>query len=112
MYFVTEYCEQDNALLSKYKRLKMILSHFKKRFFDEYIFALRERHQYDVKKTNNHPMLKINDIFLLKEDKPRTKWRKGKIFKLLYGNDNLVRGVGLLITQKLKGKMEKIRRPL
>ena len=37
MYFVTEYCEQDNALLSKYKRLKMILSHFKKRFFDEYI---------------------------------------------------------------------------
>ena len=42
MYFVTGYCEQDNALLSKYKRLKMILSHFKKRFFDEYILALRE----------------------------------------------------------------------
>ena len=43
MYFVTEHCEQDNALLSKYKRLKMILSHFKKRFFDEYILAVRER---------------------------------------------------------------------
>ena len=42
MYFVTEYCEHDNALFSKYKRLKMILSHFKKRFFDEYILALRE----------------------------------------------------------------------
>ena len=90
----------------------MILSHFKKRFFDEYILALRERHQYEVKKTNNHPILKINDIVLLKEDKPRIKWRKGKIIKLLYGNDNLVRGVELLITQKLKGKMEKIRRPL
>ena len=112
MYFVTEYCEQDNALLSKYKRLKMILSHFKKRFFDEYILALRERHQYEVKKTNNHPILKINDIVLLKEDKPRIKWRKGKIIKLLYGNDNLVRGVEVLITQKLKGEMEKIRRPL
>ena len=32
--------------------------------------------------------------------------------KLLYGNDNLLRGVELLITQKLKGKIEKIRRPL
>ena len=42
IYFVTEYCEQDNALLSKYKRFKMILSHFKKRFFEEYILALRE----------------------------------------------------------------------
>ena len=43
IYFVTEYCEQDNALLSKYKRFKMILSHFKKRFFEEYILALREK---------------------------------------------------------------------
>ena len=43
MYFVTEHCKQDNALLSKYERLKMILSHFKKRFFDEYVLALRER---------------------------------------------------------------------
>ena len=42
MYFATEYCEQENTLLNKYKRLKMILSHFKKRFYDEYILALRE----------------------------------------------------------------------
>ena len=33
-----------------------------------------------------------------KEDKSRIKWRKGKIIKLLYGNDNLVQGVELLIT--------------
>ena len=81
MYFVTEYFEQDNALLSKHKRLKMILSHFKKRLFDEYILALRGRHQYEVKKTNNHPILKMNDIVLIKEDKLRIKWRKGKITK-------------------------------
>ena len=46
----------------------MILSHFKKRFHDEYILALRERHQYEVQKINNHPVLKINDIVLLKKD--------------------------------------------
>ena len=57
-------------------------------------------------------MLKVNDIVLVKEDKPRIKWRKGKVTKLLYGNDNLVRGVELLITQKSKGKLLKIRRPL
>ena len=64
MYFVGEYCEQENTLLNKYKQLKMILSHFRKRFYDKYILALREGHQYKVKKTNNHPILKINDIVL------------------------------------------------
>ena len=36
------------------------------------------------------------------------KWPKGKIIKLLYGNNNLVRGVELLITQKLKGKIKNL----
>ena len=111
MYFVKEYCGQQNTLLIKYKRLKIILSHFKKRFYDEYILALRERHQYEVKKTHNHPILKINDIVLLEKDKPRIKWWKGKIIKF-YDDDNLVRGVELFTTQKLKGKIEKVRRPL
>ena len=40
------------------------------------------------------------------------KCPKGKIVKLLYGNNNLVRGVELLITQKLKGKTKKFGRPI
>ena len=43
MYFVTEYCEQENTLLNNYKQLKMILSYFKKRFYDKNILVLRER---------------------------------------------------------------------
>ena len=73
MYFDSEYCEHENTLLNNYKRLKMILIYFKKMFYDE------------VKKTDNHPILKINNIVLINEDKPRIKWRKGKIIKLLYG---------------------------
>ena len=42
LFYVTEYCKQENTLLNKYKQLKMILSHFKKRFFEEYILVLRE----------------------------------------------------------------------
>ena len=49
------------------------LSHFKKKVYDEYILALRARHQYDVKKTKNHPILRINDTVLLKKDQPRIK---------------------------------------
>ena len=112
MYLDPEYDEQENSLLNKYKRLKMILSHFKKRFYDEYILALRERHQYEIKKTNNFPVLKINDIVLIKEDKPRIRWRKGKIIKLLHSNDNLIRGVELITTQTSNKKVIKIRRPI
>ena len=43
MYFDSEYCEQENNIFNRYKQLKMILCHFKKRFYDEYILALRER---------------------------------------------------------------------
>ena len=38
MYFDPEYCEQENTLLNKYKRLKIILSPFKKMFYDDYIY--------------------------------------------------------------------------
>ena len=66
------YCEQDNTLLNKYKQLEMILSYFKKRFFDECILALRET-SVQIKKTNNHQILKTNNVVSLKEDKPRIK---------------------------------------
>ena len=73
MYFDTGYCEQENTLLNKCKQLKMTLIHFKKRFYDKHILALRERLQYKVEKTNNHLILKITNIVLLKEDKSRIK---------------------------------------
>ena len=62
--------------------------------------------------TNNLLRLKFNDTVLLEEDQPRTKQQKGKIVKLIYGIENLVQHLELLTTQKLKRKIEKIRRPL
>ena len=50
MYFDTGYCEQENTLLNKCKQLKMTLIHFKKRFYDKHILALRERLQYKVER--------------------------------------------------------------
>ena len=108
MYFDTGYCERENTLLNKCKHLKMTLIHFKKRFYEKYILALNERLQHEVKKTNNHLILKITSIISLKEDKSRNKWRKAKIIKLSNGNDNLVQGVERFTTQELKERQKKL----
>ena len=58
-----------------YKRVKFIINHFKNRFYEEYILALRERHQYDVRKFNNDSKLCVNDVVLIQgENQPRVKW--------------------------------------
>ena len=36
--------------------------------------------QTKLKRPNNHPILKVNDFILLKEDELRIKWRKRKIW--------------------------------
>ena len=37
----------------QYNRVKFIINRFSNRFYEEYILALRERHQYDVRNFNN-----------------------------------------------------------
>ena len=39
-------------------------------------------------------------------------WRKGKIDKLIFGRDGLVRGLELLVHQLKKQKLRKIKRPV
>ena len=59
--------------------MKMIESRVKKRFHEEYILALRERHQYEVRKTNNHLILKINDMFYQKKINLELNGRREKL---------------------------------
>ena len=76
--------------------LQQIIGHINKRFYNEYILALLERHQYD---RQSHPYLQnvsIGDIVLVKDvNLPRLRWKKGRITKLVKGNDSLVRRVSL-----------------
>ena len=39
-------------------------------------------------------------------------WRKGKIDKLIFSNDGLVRGIELLVYQSKKEKLTTIKRPV
>ena len=97
----------------QYKRVKFIINHFNNHFYEEYILALQERHQYDVRKFNNESKLCVNDVVLIQEEnRPRVKWRKGKISKLLNSKDGLVRGVELVVNKGMSNKTITIRRPV
>ena len=106
----------ENTLLKTHNsstRAKFIINHFSNRFYEEYILALRERHQYDVRKFNNESKLCVNDVVLIQEEnRPRVKWRKGKISKLLNSKDGLVRGVELVVNKGMSNKTINIRRPV
>ena len=111
-YFV-ELSEASDAR-KQLSNLQQIVSHINKRFYNEYILALRERHQYD--RQSHHPHLQnvsIGDIVLVKDvNLPRLRWKKGRITKLIKGNDGLVRGVSLDTVVSTTNKTQTINRPL
>ena len=94
-YFI-ELSEASDAR-KQLSNLQQIVSHINKRFYNEFILALRGRHQYDSQ--SHHPHLQnvsIDDIVLVKDvDLPCLCRKKGRITKLIKGNDGLVRGVSL-----------------
>ena len=111
-YFI-EFSEDGDAR-KQLSNLQQIVSHINKRFYNEYIVALRERHQYD--RQSHHPHLQnvsIGDIVLVKDvNLPRLRWKKGRITKLIKGNDGLVRGVSLDTVVSTTNKTQCINRPL
>ena len=66
------------------KHTELVLQHFFNRFYEEYMLALLERHSLQTKKnSNNQAKLRIGEIVIIKGDKPRLLWRKGKINRFL-----------------------------
>ena len=94
--------------------LQQIVSHVNKRFYNEYILALRERHEYDHQSHHSHLQnVSIGDIVLVKDvNLPSLRWKKGCITKLIKGNDGLVRGVSLDTVVSTTNKTQCINRPL
>ena len=94
--------------------LQQTVSHINKRFYNEYILALRERHQCD--RQSHHPHLQnvsIGDIVLVKDiNLSRLRWKKERITKLVKGNNGLVRVVSLDTVVSTTNKTHCINRPL
>ena len=80
--------------------LQTTLEHFKKRFYVEYLFSLREKHSCLKNKTSSQCYFKEGDIVLMKENNstPRLSWKKRVIEKLILGNDKKVRGASVRAT--------------
>ena len=79
----------------------------------DYTLALQERYSYQWRKSNNTCVLNVNDIVLVKGDSaPRLSWWKGKVEKLIDGDDNLVSREDVCVYQDNLGKTIVIRRPL
>ena len=55
----------------------------------------------------------MNDVVLIQEEnRPRVKWQKGKVSKLINSKDSLVRGVGFAVNKGMSNKTITIRRPV
>ena len=111
-YFI-ELSEANDAR-KQLSNLQQIVSHINKRFYNDYILALHERHQYDRQSHHRHLQnVSIGDIVLVKDvNLTRLCWKKGRITKLIKGNDGLVRGVSLDTVVSITNKTQSINRPL
>ena len=95
------------------KHTELVLQRFFNRFYKEYMLALLERHSLQTKKnSNNQAKLRIGEIVIIKGDKPRLLWRKGKINRFLESRDGKVRGAELVIFQPKTKKTCMINRPI
>ena len=74
------------------------------------------RYVKDIDRQSHHPHLQnvsIGDIVLVKDvNLPRLRWKKGRITKLIKGNDGLVRGISLDTAVSTTNKTQCINHPL
>ena len=78
------------------------------------MLALLERHalQTSTRNSNNQVKLRIGEIVIIKDDKSRLLWRKGKINRFLESRDGKVRGAELVVFQPKTKKTCMINRPI
>ncbi|XP_074651589.1 uncharacterized protein LOC141906245 [Tubulanus polymorphus] len=75
------------------KYLSSLLERFRKRWSDEYLVQLRERHTGTGKLSNQ---IKVGEIVLVHEDNvKRVKWKMALVERLLRGKDGLIRAADI-----------------
>ena len=101
----------DNSLSNRVKYIRLLLEHFWKRFYHEYTVGLRERMTYDKTKQNDDKLV-VGDVVIIRDDgvTPRSKWKHGRVEKLIKGRDQVARGAILSICTN--GRRIQISRPL
>ena len=85
----------ERQLLSdKLTKLTVILQKFWQRWSNEYLVALREKHN-NKKDHSCNQKIQLGQVVLIHEDTPRINWRLGLIVELLHSSDGIVRSVNV-----------------
>ena len=90
----SESLETEEQVSRRAKYLKILLRHFWKRWYSEYLSELREHHRYSsVKSTAVSPSVQNGDVVIIKEDNvARNLWKLGRVEELIMSEDSHVRG--------------------
>jgi hypothetical protein len=87
-------------------RRNQLITNFQKRFQDEYLAVLRERHTHEIAKQNAKvDTVRAGDVVLVHDkDKRRLNWKLGKIEQLNKGHDGLTRSALVRTTSGLSNR--------
>jgi len=99
-----------DKLSSRALYARTVITHFMRRFQEEYITNLREFHRHRA--SGNAVDLEVGDLVLIKEESPRMMWRKACVTKLIKGTDGVIRGTELRTRQKGGSAPITLRRPV
>ena len=102
----------DSYILQKrLKYLDLILLHYWKRFYNEYLNQLREKHCYVNGKYYANKLV-VNDVVLIKDGGKikRNTWKQGVVQELIKGSDGNIRGA--VVRTNVNGKSSIINRPV
>lgn len=83
------FCDAD-ATRRRFQYIDKISGDLWKRWSNEYLLSLRERHSNIIKGTNKR-WPQVGDIVLIHEERPRLYWKLGRIVKLFPGIDGHIR---------------------
>ena len=76
--------------LSRWQLQQQMVQHFWKRWSNEYLVNLQQRHKWATKRDN----VNLNDLVLIKDETlPPMKWKLGRVIQLHPGHDECVRVV-------------------
>jgi len=91
---------QPHDLSRRMQHLSNALNHFWKRWRNEYLLELRNAHRY-FGRDDASRAASIGDVVVVHEkDKPRGKWRVGKILDIIAGSDGCIRGAVVQVRSK------------
>lgn len=101
--------ENESSCSERFRYLTVKLTHFWKRWRNEYLVNLREFHR--VNQGREVRQIQTGDVVtVFEENKKRGEWKMAVVESLIKGKDNVVRGANVRVVAK--GKPVRISRPV